>query len=372
MAPKALTRTTLAALVLGLAACGVKKEATPEAGVDLAAIRARRDSLRKVAQQDSLARVRFTTCSDSVVAELAKALKKSKKKQAPTPTGMIPPEVLSVCGKPPAPKPTQVAQAPKSASDSAAHLVPAKPDTTHQAMAKPDTGHAATAKATAKVDSTKLAKGKADTAKAHAPVVAVVPAPPAGKADTGKAAAKPAQPAAPAQVPAPPPAKPLTAKQLQVLRADSIRQAKERAKQDSLRQVAERAHQDSIVKAQRDSVRAESLKVARETEVLRETFTYAGGSRDPFASLITEDKVGPEFNDLLLVGVYLDLRRSNNSVAILRDKTNQKRYKLRVGDHLGRLKVAQIRQLDVVFTVEDIGFERQETLSLRKKEDQTP
>jgi hypothetical protein len=126
------------------------------------------------------------------------------------------------------------------------------------------------------------------------------------------------------------------------------------------------------VRAQRDSARTESLRVARETEVVRETFTYGGGSRDPFASLITEDKVGPEFNDLLLVGVYLDLRRASNSVAVLRDKTNQKRYKLRVGDRLGRLKVAQIRQTDVVFTVEDIGFERQETLSLRKREEQTP
>ncbi len=169
------------------------------------------------------------------------------------------------------------------------------------------------------------------------------------------------------------PAKPvLTAKQLQVMRADSIRLAKQQAKQDSLKGLADRARQDSIVRAQRDSIRTDSLRVAHETEVQRETFTYAGGARDPFASLITEDKVGPEFNDLLLVGVYLDLRRAGNSVAVLRDKTNQKRFKLRVGDRLGRLKVAQIRQTDVVFTIEDIGFERQETLSLRKREEQTP
>ena len=186
-----------------------------------------------------------------------------------------------------------------------------------------------------------------------------------------EAPAKPTSTAAapPAQTPVKPA---LTPQQLQVLRQDSIRQARERAKADSLRQLAERQRQDSITKAQRDSVRADSLRIARETEVLRETFTYAGGARDPFASLITEDKVGPEFNDLLLVGVYLDLRRASNSVAVLRDKTNQKRYKLRVGDRLGRLKVAQIRQTDVVFTVEDIGFERQETLSLRKREEQTP
>jgi hypothetical protein len=33
--------------------------------------------------------------------------------------------------------------------------------------------------------------------------------------------------------------------------------------------------------------------------------------------------------------------------------------------------VAQIRPKDVVFTIEDFGFERQETLSLRKQEDVT-
>jgi len=356
VAPKPLVRTVLFALVLGLAACGKKKAAAPDEGVDLAAIRARRDSVRRVAVQDSLVRAKFTSCSDSVKAELAKAAAKAKKK-APTPVipeGMIPPEVLSACGKPPAPQPAQVAQASPAQSDSAAHLVGAKPD------------------------STRAGKPKADSLKAPAPSgVAAVPAP---KKDTAKVEA-PAKPGvAPAKpdsakmpAPAPQPAKPaLTAKQLQVLRADSIRQARELARQDSLRQVAERARQDSMVRAQRDSVRAESLKVARETEVLRETFTYAGGARDPFASLITEDRIGPEFNDLLLVGVYLDLRRAGNSVAVLRDKTNQKRYKLRVGDRLGRLKVAQIRQTDVVFTVEDIGFERQETLSLRKREDQTP
>ncbi len=318
MAPNAPTRILLVALLVSLAGCGKKPEVQEQ--VDLAAIRARRDSIQRVAVRDSLDRVRFGTCSDSVLAAVAKASKKKKgAKPAPTPEGMIPPEVLTACGKPPAGMPIQVASA----------------DTTK-----------------------KPAPAKADTVVKAAPPAAPVATPATVKKDTAKVEA-PAKPA-------------LTAKQRQVLRADSIRQARERAKQDSLQKVAERAREDSIVKSQRDSVKAESLKVARETEVLRETFTYAGGARDPFASLITEDKVGPEFNDLLLVGVYLDLRRASNSVVVLRDKTNQKRYKLRVGDRLGRLKVAQIRQTDVVFTVEDIGFERQETLSLRKREEQTP
>jgi hypothetical protein len=358
VAAKPLVRTALVALVLGLVACGSrKKEATPEAGVDLAAIRARRDSIRRVAAEDSITRAKFAFCADSVKAELAKATaKKDKKdkKKPPVPAvpeGMIPPEVLSACGKPPAPKP---AQASPATSDSAAHLVGAKPDSTKGLKPKADSA----AKAPPAVVATAPA-GKRDTTRVEAPTK---PGPATAGKDTAKVAAPAQQPAKPA----------LTAKQLQVLRADSIRQAREAAKQDSLRRVAERSRQDSIVKLQRDSVRAESLKVARETEVLRETFTYAGGARDPFASLLSEEKIGPEFNDLLLVGVYLDLRRASNSVAVLRDKTNQKRYKLRVGDRLGRLKVAQIRQTDVVFTVEDIGFERQETLSLRKREDQTP
>ena len=226
---------------------------------------------------------------------------------------MIQPEILTACGKPPAAAP---------ALASAAHDTGAKADTAGKmAMAAKPTG--------------------------GTPVEA---AKPAAQQPTAQAPGKPA----------------LTPQQQQVMKADSIRLAKERAKQDSLTQLATRAREDSIRRATADSARGDSLKTARETEVLRETFTYAGGARDPFASLISEDKLGPEFSDLLLVGVYLDLRRANNSVAILRDKTSQKRYKMRVGDRLGRLKVAQIRQADVVFTVEDIGFERQETLSLRR------
>ena len=49
MAPKALARTALLGLVLGLAACGGKKDEEPPPQVDLAAARARRDSVRKVA-----------------------------------------------------------------------------------------------------------------------------------------------------------------------------------------------------------------------------------------------------------------------------------------------------------------------------------
>lgn len=339
MAPKTLTRAVLVGLLVGLAGCGGKKDEAPQA-VDLAAIRAKRDSVRRAVVQDSTVRARYKACSDSVTAAVAKL----PKARRPATAALAAADLAKACGAAPA-APMTVAQ--KADSGKPAAPATAQADTTK----KP----AAPAQTAAKPDTTK---------RPATPPAAQT----AARRDTAKVEA-PAKPTQTAQAPTKPT---LTPQQLQVQRADSIRQARERARADSLRALAERQRADSITRAQRDSVRADSIRLARETEVLRETFTYAGGARDPFASLITEDKVGPEFNDLLLVGVYLDLRRASNSVAVLRDKTNQKRYKLRVGDRLGRLKVAQIRQTDVVFTVEDIGFERQETLSLRKREEQTP
>jgi hypothetical protein len=117
---------------------------------------------------------------------------------------------------------------------------------------------------------------------------------------------------------------------------------------------------------------ADSIQKAREIEVMRETFAYAGGTRDPFASLINGSAAGPEIADLDLVGVYQDLRSSSNSIIVLREKATAKRHKMRVGDQLGRARLVQIRPRDVVFTIRDFGFERQETLSLRKQEVETP
>jgi hypothetical protein len=125
-----------------------------------------------------------------------------------------------------------------------------------------------------------------------------------------------------------------------------------------------------------DSTRPDSMPgdstAGHETEVQRETFAYSGGTRDPFGSLMNLKNAGPELADLQLVGVYQDLHNSANSVAVLREKVTSRRHKVRVGDQLGRLRVRQILARDVVFNIEDFGYERQETLSLRKQEDVTP
>ena len=122
-----------------------------------------------------------------------------------------------------------------------------------------------------------------------------------------------------------------------------------------------------------EAAMADSVQRAREIDVLRETFAYAGGTRDPFNSLINQGKNGPEISDLDLVGVYLDLRTPSNNVVVLREKrADGKRHKMRVGDQLGRSRLTQIRARDAVFTIQDFGFDRQETLSLRKQEVETP
>jgi hypothetical protein len=299
-----VARNYLAAIMLlglALGGCGKKDDAADQA-VDLAALRAKRDSVaRDKVRADSIALVRYTACSDSVTAALSKTSAGrravSRAKTAGTPVA----EVVATCG---------------------------------QAAGSP------------------------------APQVAVE--------DTSKRAQPAATPAASTTPPAAAPGG-MTPQQRQVARADSIRRAREQARADSVRQAGEMARADSIARVARDSARSDSLRQQRETEVLRETFTYSGANRDPFVSLINLPTEGPEFANLQLVAIYQDLRYAGNSIAVVRDKAANKRYSVRVGDRIGdRLKVAQIRQRDVVITIEDLGFERQETLSLRRQEEQNP
>ena len=188
---------------------------------------------------------------------------------------------------------------------------------------------------------------------------------------TALAAAGDSAASAAAAVPTPAPAASPTgrsAAQHQLAMADSARKASQAAVP-----VADGMAPAATVPASpaRDSGAAPQQGEMTEAEVLRETFAYGGGARDPFGSLINTKSAGPELIDLQLVGIYQDMRSSANSVAVLREKQSGKRHKLRTGDQIGRLRVAQIRNKDVVFTVEDFGFERQETLSLRKQEDLT-
>jgi hypothetical protein len=96
----------------------------------------------------------------------------------------------------------------------------------------------------------------------------------------------------------------------------------------------------------------------------REVFQYDGdGRRDPFVSLFTTSDLKPLLTDLKLVGVAYD-PRGQNSVAVLRDVTSKDQYKVRVGQTIGRMRVAAIQPKAVIFTIEEFGYSRQELLPI--------
>lgn len=98
--------------------------------------------------------------------------------------------------------------------------------------------------------------------------------------------------------------------------------------------------------------------------VSRETYSYLGtGRRDPFLSLMNTEELRPLFQDLKLVAVAWDAS-GRNSVAVLRDVTSKVQYRVKVGQELGRMRVASISQKSVLFGIEEFGYSRQETLAM--------
>ena len=96
---------------------------------------------------------------------------------------------------------------------------------------------------------------------------------------------------------------------------------------------------------------------------MRESFTYsADGHRDPFVSLLTSGELRPMLSDLKLVTVVYD--PAGRSVAVLRDISTKEQYRVKSGQTLGRMRVAQIQPRSVTFTLEELGFSRQEVLAL--------
>ena len=75
----------------------------------------------------------------------------------------------------------------------------------------------------------------------------------------------------------------------------------------------------------------------------RETYSYAGGGRrDQFKSLLAVGgELRPVLSDLKLVTIVF-AANGQNSVAILRDLTTKEQYRVRVGQTLGRMRVAAI------------------------------
>jgi hypothetical protein len=103
----------------------------------------------------------------------------------------------------------------------------------------------------------------------------------------------------------------------------------------------------------------------------REAFSYErSGRRDPFLSLLHSHDLRPMLNDLKLVAVLYD--PVGRSWAVLRDITTKEQYRVKVGQQLGRMRVTQIHPKSVTFTIEEIGFSRQQTLALNDSKEREP
>lgn len=96
--------------------------------------------------------------------------------------------------------------------------------------------------------------------------------------------------------------------------------------------------------------------------IMREVFTYdSEGRRDPFVTLLTSEELRPTVADLRLVGVLLDPRRP---IAVMREAGTNTQYRVTTGMRIGRMRVAQIKQRSVIFSIEEFGMNRTDSITL--------
>ncbi len=121
----------------------------------------------------------------------------------------------------------------------------------------------------------------------------------------------------------------------------------------------------SAVKKPVEAAPAAAPDTAPRVLINREVYQYDGdGRRDPFVSLLTTSDLRPLLADLKLVAVAYD-PRGQNSVAVLRDPTSKTQYRVKVGQTIGRMRVAAIQEKAVIFTIEEFGYSRQELLPIQ-------
>jgi hypothetical protein len=98
--------------------------------------------------------------------------------------------------------------------------------------------------------------------------------------------------------------------------------------------------------------------------IMREQYDYGrDGRRDPFYSLITTSELRPTMSDLRLTGILFD-QSGGHSVATLRDVLTDQQYRVSTGTQLGRMRVSSIRLKSIVFTIDEFGATRQDSLIL--------
>ncbi|HEX4681554.1 MAG TPA: hypothetical protein VH277_02530 [Gemmatimonadaceae bacterium] len=99
--------------------------------------------------------------------------------------------------------------------------------------------------------------------------------------------------------------------------------------------------------------------------IYREAYEYeSDGRRDPFVSLLTTNELRPALSDLRLSNIIWD-PSGRRSIAVMRDMTTNTQYRVTTGTTLGRMRVSAIHVLAVVFTIEEFGTSRMDSLVLR-------
>jgi uncharacterized low-complexity protein len=112
------------------------------------------------------------------------------------------------------------------------------------------------------------------------------------------------------------------------------------------------------------SVAPEAPARAQIPMIMREVYDYdAAGRRDPFLSLLSSDDLRPAVSDLKLVNIIFD-ESGRRPIAVMRDILTNTQYRVTTGSTLGRLKVALIKRRAVIFSIEEFGLNRLDSLVL--------
>jgi hypothetical protein len=107
---------------------------------------------------------------------------------------------------------------------------------------------------------------------------------------------------------------------------------------------------------------ADSIASRLGAPVTRESYAYEGeGRRDPFYSLILTEDLRPLLSDLRLVGILYEAS-GRRTVAIMRDLQTNAQYRVTTGATLGRMRVSLIRPRAVIFSIDEFGLSRQDSL----------
>jgi|SRR6478672_1545038 len=125
-----------------------------------------------------------------------------------------------------------------------------------------------------------------------------------------------------------------------------------------------RAHGVRAMAAESTTRPGVEMDTAGKVVLRREVFAYEpSGRRDPFVTLMTVGELRPMISDLAISGILID-PTGRNSVAVLRDVSSKEQYRVKVGQQLGRMRVARITQKAVTFTIEEFGYSRQQELAM--------